>query len=208
MKTYYQILGLDERATQTQIKSAYIHLSMQFYPDRNKGEDELFKLVNEAYDVLSDSTKKAEYDATLKHKQGPFVEEVRPTPSHDRTDYVTPKELFNGMRAINSYNNSVKRSRKWSRIGVIAGLAMMLYGGAGLLVDDVRPYSSNPISGSQQQKHPADYGLSALLLLGGLAGTASSRRYLREQNQVLKDLERKKSQIRQSGIKSGIRGNY
>ena len=212
MKTYYQILALDKRASQDEIKRAYRRLSLQFHPDKNQGEDELFKLVNEAYKVLSDSTKRAEYDASLKQKSGPSVKDVGSTHSPNRTDYITPEELLNRMREVNSATNRVRGFRNWSRIGVALSLAAMLYGGVGLSVDDVKPYSSNPISSykssSQQQKHPADYGLSTLLLLGGLAGTVANRRTLREQNQALKVLERKKNQIRQLGIKSGIKGNY
>lgn len=204
MKTYYQILGLDERATQAQIKSAYRRLSRQFHPDMNQGQDELFKLVNEAHSTLSDPTKRTEYDLSLKQKSGPSVEDVGSSSSPNRTDYITPEELLNELRAVNSADNRAKGFRRWSRIGVAASLASMLYGGAGLMVDDVRPYGSS----SQQQKHPADYGLSALLLLSGLAGTSINKRGLREQNQVLRELQRKKAELRRIGRESGIKGNY
>lgn len=60
-KEYYSILGLSKWATDEEIKKAYRKLAMQHHPDR-WWDAEKFKEVNEAYSVLSDSTKKREYD--------------------------------------------------------------------------------------------------------------------------------------------------
>lgn len=64
-KDYYKILGIDRKATQEQIKRAYRKLALQFHPDRNPGDakaEEKFKEINEAYQVLSDPTKRSRYD--------------------------------------------------------------------------------------------------------------------------------------------------
>ena len=62
---YYKILGLDKTADEKEIKRAYRKLAKKYHPDTNPGNAEAekrFKEVNEAYDVLGDSKKKALYD--------------------------------------------------------------------------------------------------------------------------------------------------
>jgi molecular chaperone DnaJ len=64
-RDYYDVLGLDRSATDADVKKAYRQLAMQHHPDRNqgdKGSEEHFKQVNEAYAVLSDPDKRAQYD--------------------------------------------------------------------------------------------------------------------------------------------------
>ena len=64
-KDYYSILGVDRNATEDQIKKAYRKKAMELHPDKNPGNAEAearFKDAAEAYDVLSDSGKKANYD--------------------------------------------------------------------------------------------------------------------------------------------------
>lgn len=64
-KDYYTILGVDRSATQEEIKKAYRKLALKYHPDRNKGDKESeakFKKSAEAYEILSDSDKKARYD--------------------------------------------------------------------------------------------------------------------------------------------------
>jgi curved DNA-binding protein len=58
---YYAILGLHKTATQDEIKSAYKKLAMQHHPDRG-GDHNAFAQINEAYQVLKDPAKRAEYD--------------------------------------------------------------------------------------------------------------------------------------------------
>lgn len=63
-KDYYEILGVSRDATDDQIKSAFRKKAMQYHPDRNKSPDaeEKFKEINQAYEVLSDANKRANYD--------------------------------------------------------------------------------------------------------------------------------------------------
>jgi len=61
----YDILGIETNATAEQIKKQYRKLSMEFHPDRPNGNAEKFKTINEAYEQLSDSTKRHQYDQSL-----------------------------------------------------------------------------------------------------------------------------------------------
>lgn len=64
-RDYYEVLGVGKSADEKEIKKAYRKLAMQYHPDRNpdnKEAEEKFKEINEAYEVLSDETKRRNYD--------------------------------------------------------------------------------------------------------------------------------------------------
>lgn len=64
-RDYYEILGVSKTATADEIKKAYRKVAMQYHPDRNPGDkaaEEKFKEAAEAYEILSDQNKKAQYD--------------------------------------------------------------------------------------------------------------------------------------------------
>ena len=62
--THLEVLGLSKGASEAEIKKAYRSLAKKYHPDVNKeaGAEEKFKEINEAYEVLSDPQKKANYD--------------------------------------------------------------------------------------------------------------------------------------------------
>src|SRR5512137_667726 len=64
-RDYYEILGVKRDASADDLKKAFRHLARKYHPDLNKGSreaEEKFKEINEAYQVLSDPQKKAQYD--------------------------------------------------------------------------------------------------------------------------------------------------
>src|SRR5438270_8213261 len=64
-RDYYETLGVKRNASENEIKSAYRKLARKYHPDRNPGDKQAeasFKEIQDAYDVLSDKNKRAQYD--------------------------------------------------------------------------------------------------------------------------------------------------
>ena len=64
-KDFYKVLGVDKKSSPDEIKKKYRSLARDLHPDKNQGDtalEEKFKAVSEAYDILSDPKKRAEYD--------------------------------------------------------------------------------------------------------------------------------------------------
>lgn len=99
MRDHYAVLGVDRTASIEEIKKSYRKLAMEKHPDRNPGDDsaaEQFKEIQNAYEVLSDPTKKAQYD-----RGGPqpmnFRRRARST---DYSSYQSVMEEFFGGGSI------------------------------------------------------------------------------------------------------------
>lgn len=60
-KDYYKVLGIEKNAGEDEIKKAYRKLAMKYHPDQG-GDQEKFKEINEAYQILSNSQKRSQYD--------------------------------------------------------------------------------------------------------------------------------------------------
>jgi molecular chaperone DnaJ len=77
---YYKILGVERGATDDEIKKAYRKLAHKYHPDKAGGEEAKFKEINEAYQVLSDKSKRQQYDQFGKtFDQGGFSSGTGPT---------------------------------------------------------------------------------------------------------------------------------
>lgn len=73
MNNLYDVLGVPKTATADEIKKAYRTLAQKWHPDKGNDDGTIFKGVQEAYDVLSDEVKRAEYDTTGQSIKGPSI---------------------------------------------------------------------------------------------------------------------------------------
>ncbi|GMM33748.1 hypothetical protein DASC09_010730 [Saccharomycopsis crataegensis] len=123
---HYQQLGISKNSTASEIKSAYKKLALKYHPDKNKevGAQEKFKLIVDSYNVLSDPTKKSEYDRKNDNSQQwsrnnynagnpynvnttapSFKTWTRPKPSSFYSNFATSANLFESMKSGNSFSN-------------------------------------------------------------------------------------------------------
>lgn len=122
MINYYAILDIDQDASSTELRAAYKRQAMVYHPDRNAGDkdaEEQFKLVNEAYHVLSDPLKKAKYDAGL----DPY------SPNHFSDEYwrEVKKRRYYAYRRAQTYTYRVDRD--YYQVQALAFLVFILLSG-------------------------------------------------------------------------------
>lgn len=112
MKDYYYILGVNSNATLDDIKKAYRKLSLKFHPDKNDGDEfftERFKDILEAYETLSDTSKRTNYDKgktsasdqSANSKGRNFLPEIDFF-KVDKTEFSYDEEITFSWRTINS----------------------------------------------------------------------------------------------------------
>jgi curved DNA-binding protein CbpA len=112
VKDYYQILGVRNGASVPEIRRAYRTLVQRLHPDVNPDPvaHELIKEVNEAYDVLSDPSKKQEYDYRFNNRFSTIVVESQPQQPFHRDPYFRQK----GRPKPQSRNEQSAQSRLMS----------------------------------------------------------------------------------------------
>lgn len=120
-KDYYKILGVAKNASVDDVKKAYRKLAMQHHPDRNPGNkaaEEKFKEINEAYEVLRDTDKRARYDQLGDSYQrwqqtggtpGNFNWEdwFSQTPGGGRGVQVDMEDLFGGRAGFSDFFSAI-----------------------------------------------------------------------------------------------------
>uniref|UniRef100_A0A0N4ZDN8 J domain-containing protein n=1 Tax=Parastrongyloides trichosuri TaxID=131310 RepID=A0A0N4ZDN8_PARTI len=93
-RNLYAILGLEITATQEEIKKAYKKLALKYHPDRNPAGEHKFKKISNAYKVLSDPIKKAEYDETLSSRRNGKSRNVNINVSSEYSSSRSPTSTF------------------------------------------------------------------------------------------------------------------
>ena len=113
--TYYEILEISEKASQEVIRMAYKALCKKYHPDVYQGDkrfaEEKMKQINEAYETLSDETKKRQYDYSLnsqnQYKQGTRYEpnqESSRQPKQESSSFTVAMLLTSGFMALKDSN--------------------------------------------------------------------------------------------------------
>ena len=119
---YYKILGLEFNFKPKELKDNYRRLSKEYHPDRNKGGDNTFKLINEAYKVLSDTSMKDIYDKESKygHSYNPMLElldfefsnsNLSSNMIKDKMDKFKRKEMLHIILELDKFKDSIKYTR-------------------------------------------------------------------------------------------------
>ena len=100
-RDYYEVLGVDRNADQKTIKKAYRKLAMKYHPDVNKEDpdaEEKFKEISEAYGVLSDESKKQQYDQFGHAGMGGFSQE-------DIFSNINFEDIFSGFGGSSGFGS-------------------------------------------------------------------------------------------------------
>lgn len=103
MRTYYEILGVGKNALGIQIIQAFRKLAKELHPDKEGGDGEKMRELNEAYDVLSDDAKRAEYDlsgcdAVKMGRRGRVEETAKDLFVHYVTARTRPADMLPAMK--------------------------------------------------------------------------------------------------------------
>uniref|UniRef100_A0A6C0EEJ0 J domain-containing protein n=1 Tax=viral metagenome TaxID=1070528 RepID=A0A6C0EEJ0_9ZZZZ len=97
---HYETLGINENASESEIKQAFRKLSLKYHPDKNQGSTEtigMFHKINEAYEVLGDSSKRKEYDMMRKN---PFANMMNGMGGMGSPGFATHNESFDNIDEI------------------------------------------------------------------------------------------------------------
>jgi curved DNA-binding protein len=113
---YYQILGVDRKASPEEIQRAYRKLARKYHPDINKAGDaeEKFKQLNEAHEVLGDPEKRARYDQIGRTGDGQFANQAGDAADHTQYHFTTAdpgqfSEFFHNLFGGNGWNFTADR---------------------------------------------------------------------------------------------------
>ena len=116
---YYSLLGVKRNATPEEIKRAYRKLVFRYHPDRNPGDDgavDRFKQVLDAYNILSDMTKRSVYDAVT-HPAG--AEEDTEEEQPEETEQQSGEHFANSFRFSQKFRAKVESEPKCPSCSVV-----------------------------------------------------------------------------------------
>ena len=126
-KDYYNVLGVEKKASLDEIKKAYRKLAFKYHPDKNQGSkaaEEHFKEINEAYAVLSDPQKREQYDLMGSTR---FHQTYSPQDIFQGFDFGNVRDVFDGfggrggVRGFDDLFSNLSGSGGRTRVTIING---------------------------------------------------------------------------------------
>jgi curved DNA-binding protein CbpA len=122
-KSYYEILEISQTSSAEEIKKAYRKLAFKYHPDTNKEKktEEIFKVISNAYDVLSNKEKKAKYD--IEYKQKIYQEQNQY--KHYKTNYRYNTQ-YNTRQNSNENNDYFPSLSKWYPLVIILFILIII----------------------------------------------------------------------------------
>lgn len=113
MSSLYDILGVSKNATSEEIKRAYRKLSIKFHPDKNEGDAyflEMFRQINEAYNVLLSAEKRRKYDFQLREQSNSKFHAERLKKLEEELAYKN--QLLDQSKKSNYYHNDANSKQR------------------------------------------------------------------------------------------------
>jgi len=128
MKNYYQILGIERNSNLTEIKKSYRKLAIKFHPDKNEGDkffEDRFKDIQEAYETLSNETKKIIYEKKLDD----FLN-IKSNPNFEKKEETKQNETKKDNQSY--YKNETQSKKQFSKsklvfYGFVLIMPMFIY---------------------------------------------------------------------------------
>lgn len=135
MKNYYEILGVEKEASESEIRKRYRKLAMQYHPDQNPGNpeaEEKFKEVAEAYGVLTDPVKRKEYDNCLRWGREQQYQQGNGGFSYSQEDIL--KDLFQDPRFQQMFQGLLREFQKSGFRASPQFVSQSFFGGKGRMI--------------------------------------------------------------------------
>ncbi|WP_109831485.1 J domain-containing protein [Reichenbachiella versicolor] len=205
MVDYYELLGIPSTATQREIKLAFKEMAKRYHPDSYTGgehTEEQFKLINQAYQVLSDPHTKAQYD--LKRTYGAIYSAPSPSPfqQHYRYPFGRKPPFYRKVK-VNSKENI--RATLVAFL-VTLGIGILVYGGTALWKYkksleraermEIRQDTFKEAVAEKEKGNVA----GALLVLKGMGYFSNEETYMRKfKTELLKGIEKNAKENMASG---------
>lgn len=107
--TYYEVLGVEKTATQEEIKKAYRESVKKYHPDANDTANAslVFRMMQEAYETLSDKQKRSDYDKKLASNHSAFEEVHEEPPEPQMETHYTPPQKEHTEVVLNTEKSTV-----------------------------------------------------------------------------------------------------